>query len=387
MVHGRRGPTRTTPSSTTTLPTLFTSRGIPVLTVDSLPGMRRGGPAPKPGWTSSTTSTPACSPPPSWPRATPALEYVQIVSFGCGHDAYLSDEIIRLHAGRSRGKTPLVLKLDESDVQGPLRHPGALLCGDPERRAAAPRRRRRRLGPAPLPDPYPVKFTARGPAGAGGAGAQHLPRLLPAHGGGHGRRGRADRSPCRWAGEEAIRLRQAATSTTTSASPPRWSSARRLSRSEQRQATTWTTWPSAMAKYMGDCRLTHYGALLRKALDDAGFAAGARSSPTTTRTATTSTRASALRLAAADARLPSRLPMIDVLEELLRQDPPLRAVYGRCRPRPSSRRMDALHHGLDAGRARCGGGLPPGASRPWRRCAVRPLPPAAHACSSWASTC
>ena len=31
-------------------------------------------------------------------------------------------------------------------------------------------------------------------------------------------------------------------------------------------------WPSAMAKYIGDCRLTHYSALLRKALDDAGFA-------------------------------------------------------------------------------------------------------------------
>ena len=28
----------------------------------------------------------------------------------------------------------------------------------------------------------------------------------------------------------------------------------------------------AMAKYIGDCRLTHYSALLRKALDDAGFA-------------------------------------------------------------------------------------------------------------------
>ena len=28
----------------------------------------------------------------------------------------------------------------------------------------------------------------------------------------------------------------------------------------------------AMGKYVGDCRLTHYSALLRKALDDAGFA-------------------------------------------------------------------------------------------------------------------
>ena len=32
------------------------------------------------------------------------LEYVQIVSFGCGHDAYLSDEIIRLMKDIS-GKT------------------------------------------------------------------------------------------------------------------------------------------------------------------------------------------------------------------------------------------------------------------------------------------
>ena len=48
------------------------------------------------------------------------LEYVQIVSFGCGHDAYLSDEIIRLMKEIS-GKTPLVLKVDESDIQGPLR--------------------------------------------------------------------------------------------------------------------------------------------------------------------------------------------------------------------------------------------------------------------------
>ena len=31
----------------------------------------------------------------------PALEYVQLVSFGCGHDAYLSDEICRLMRERS----------------------------------------------------------------------------------------------------------------------------------------------------------------------------------------------------------------------------------------------------------------------------------------------
>ena len=48
------------------------------------------------------------------------LEYVQFVSFGCGHDAYLSDEIQRMMREIS-GKSPLILKLDESEVQGPLR--------------------------------------------------------------------------------------------------------------------------------------------------------------------------------------------------------------------------------------------------------------------------
>ena len=49
----------------------------------------------------------------------PKLEYVQIVSFGCGHDAVISDEISRLMMERS-GKSPLILKMDESDVSGPL---------------------------------------------------------------------------------------------------------------------------------------------------------------------------------------------------------------------------------------------------------------------------
>ena len=44
---------------------------------------------------------------------------MQIVSFGCGHDAKLTDEIIRLMK-EAGPKTPLVLKVDESDVRGPL---------------------------------------------------------------------------------------------------------------------------------------------------------------------------------------------------------------------------------------------------------------------------
>ncbi len=49
----------------------------------------------------------------------PALEYVQIVSFGCGHDAILSDEIIRI-LDEVGHKSPLVLKVDESQAAGAL---------------------------------------------------------------------------------------------------------------------------------------------------------------------------------------------------------------------------------------------------------------------------
>ena len=49
----------------------------------------------------------------------PKLEFVQIVSFGCGHDAVISDEVSRIMM-ESSGKSPLILKMDESDVSGPL---------------------------------------------------------------------------------------------------------------------------------------------------------------------------------------------------------------------------------------------------------------------------
>lgn len=49
----------------------------------------------------------------------PRLEYVQIVSFGCGHDAVITDELNRI-LSEGAGKSPLSLKMDESDVAGPL---------------------------------------------------------------------------------------------------------------------------------------------------------------------------------------------------------------------------------------------------------------------------
>lgn len=97
----------------------FTSMGIPVLTVESLPGVFDQE---IPGQTRMEAvnsyhmrllgaTMVACN--------ESAIELVQIVSFGCGHDATLSDEIMRMLRERSE-KELLMLKLDEGDVRGPV---------------------------------------------------------------------------------------------------------------------------------------------------------------------------------------------------------------------------------------------------------------------------
>ena len=101
------------------LPAMFTRLGIPVLTVDSLPGLEKVDLSRSRldvvnNYHARMLGSAIMA------AQSPHLEYVQIVSFGCGHDAYLSDEIIRMMKAIS-GKIPLILKLDESDIQGPLR--------------------------------------------------------------------------------------------------------------------------------------------------------------------------------------------------------------------------------------------------------------------------
>ncbi len=100
------------------LPTLFTERGIPVLTADAVPGgeevsLKNSLIDVVNNFHARMLSTCVLA------AQSPNMEFVQIVSFGCGHDAYLSDEIIRLMR-ETGSKTPLVLKVDESDIRGPL---------------------------------------------------------------------------------------------------------------------------------------------------------------------------------------------------------------------------------------------------------------------------
>lgn len=97
----------------------FVAQNIPVLTLESLPGVYE---EPLPMQTRlETLNSYHCRLLAGSLIAAkdPALELVQIVSFGCGHDASLTDELSRLMRSKS-DKEVLMLKLDEGDVRGPL---------------------------------------------------------------------------------------------------------------------------------------------------------------------------------------------------------------------------------------------------------------------------
>lgn len=218
---------------------------------------------------------------------SPALEYVQLVSFGCGHDAYLSDEICRLMKERS-GKQPLILKLDESDVAGPLRiRVRSFIETVDERRArqaaieraadegaAAARASGTPACPStpadahPLPDPYPVKYVKadRRVKTILVPNTSHAFSLLMSAA--FARQG-AQAVSLDIGREQAIELGKRYVHNDICFPA-------QMTIGEALAALGSGKWdPHTVAigtgKYIGDCRLTHYAALLRKALDDAGY--------------------------------------------------------------------------------------------------------------------
>lgn len=85
------------------------------------------------------------------------LEYVQLVSFGCGHDAVLTDEIIRILNSRAK-KPPLILKIDESEATGAI---GIRIQSFLETVAIRRKKNKNETKAEPvqeLPSPSPVKF-------------------------------------------------------------------------------------------------------------------------------------------------------------------------------------------------------------------------------------
>ncbi|HJB33670.1 MAG TPA: 2-hydroxyacyl-CoA dehydratase, partial [Candidatus Blautia merdipullorum] len=244
------------------LPDMFTKMGIPVLTADSLPGTEHGELKKSRldvvnNYHARMLSSAILA------AEKDYLEYVQIVSFGCGHDAYLSDEIIRLMKDIS-GKTPLILKLDESDIQGPLR----IRIRSFTETVAMQRSSGKKLTVHELPDPYPVKYTkdSRKEKVALVPNTSHaFSRVMAAAFAGQGIR----TEPLELGREEAIRLGKQYVHNDICFPAQivigEALAALRSGKYDDKEVAI------AMAKYVGDCRLTHYSALLRKALDDAGY--------------------------------------------------------------------------------------------------------------------
>ena len=360
------------------IPEMFTGQGISVLTADSIPGLdkidlsrsrldvvnnyhaRMLGSA-------------------IYAAQHPNLEYVQIVSFGCGHDAYLSDEIIRMMK-EIAGKTPLILKVDESDIRGPLsiRIRSFISSVKMKRRKAlqlqmisAEKRREnpdevpvfpaqkqdiselKKGVPAPRPfrpgevrdlkDPYPQKFQkediedsvvfvpntshAFSRLMAAVFAAQKV-RTVPLPIG----RERAIELGKRYVHNDICFPAQVVIGEALQAiEDPRYAGKKKA---------------VMMGKYIGCCRLTHYGALLRKALDDAGHT----DVPIITNDDVDYHNLHPgfkLNLQAM-IKIAYALPMIDALEDLLRKMRPYETVEGiadKTFDQALDVLMDSIEHG------------------------------------------
>ena len=191
------------------------------------------------------------------------LEYVQLVSFGCGHDAYLSDEITRMMKEIS-GKTPLILKVDESDNQGPL---GIRVRSFLET-VKMGREKHQKLEVKELQEPYPVKFTKenRKEKIALVPNTSHaFCRIMTA-----ALRGQGIRAVALDIGrEEAIRLGKKYVHNDICF--PAQMVIGELIGELKRGGYNQDEVAVGMVKFQCDCRMSHYAGLLRKGLDSAGF--------------------------------------------------------------------------------------------------------------------
>lgn len=323
------------------LPKLFCDQGIPVLTPDAVPGVRevdlsRSRLDIVNNFHARMLGSAVLA------ASTPDLEYVQLVSFGCGHDAYLSDEIVRLMRAVG-GKAPLILKIDESDATGPLRiRIRSFIETTERRRAQEAGRSAAALAPRKLPDPYEVKYTRtdRKRRVVLVPNTSHaFCRLMTAA---MRREGvRAEALPV--GREEAIRLGKRYVHNDI-CFPAQITIGESLAALESGKYD-----PNEVAiitgKYIGDCRLTHYMPLLRRALDDAGYA----QVPVLTNDDVDAHNAyPGFKLSlAASMEIAWGLPMIDALESLLRRMRPYELEPGAA-DAAFERALDALMEGIEA---------------------------------------
>ena len=316
------------------LPEIFTGMGIPVLTADSLPGTEKEDLSRSRldivnNFHARMLSSAIMA------AEKESLEYVQVVSFGCGHDAYLSDEIVRMMSEIS-GKTPLILKVDESDIQGPLR----IRVRSFLETIIMRREQGRKPEIHELKDPYPVKFEKKDRKGktvlipnTSHAFSRLMAAVFSAQG--------VHAVPLELGREEAIKMGKRYVHNDI-CFPAQIVIGEILAALNSGQYDVENT-AVGMAKYIGDCRLTHYSALLRKALDDAGY----KNVPILTNDDEDSHdihpgfRMNML----SGARIAYGLPMIDALEELLRKIRPYELEPGSA-DRAFEQAMDEVINGI-----------------------------------------
>ncbi len=320
------------------LPRLFTEQGIAVLTVDSVPGITRVDLSKSRLDIANNFHARMLSGALIAAR-NEHLEYAQIVSFGCGHDAYLSDEIIRLMHETSQ-TAPLILKVDESSIEGPLRIRVRSFIETINIR----RRQDRRSETHTLSDPYPIKFTDK-------EYEKKMTVLVPNTSHAFSRMMAAVFSkqglnavPIDLGREEAIAYGKKYVHNDI-CFPAQIVIGEALAALDSGKYDTDNV-AIGMAKYIGDCRLTHYSALLRKALNDAGYS----HVPIITNDETDAHdmhpgfRMSVL----SGMRVAFALPMIDVLEELLRKMRPYELVAGEAN-NAFEKAMDTLINSIKGG--------------------------------------
>ena len=364
------------------LPSFFTDLGIPVITADSVPGITEVNLDNSlidivNNFHARMLSSAVIA------AQSPHMEYVQIVSFGCGHDAYLSDEIIRLMK-EVGPKTPLALKVDESDIRGPLGIRTRSFVETIERRRAQEQARHNKTDSHPkdyssvaeeipnqgatpqaesareqtldkqvaletgvkLGDPYPQKFdkTAVKERVVLVPNTSHaFSRIMSAVFSKQGLRtvslpiGR----------ERAIYLGKKYVHNDI-CFPAQIVIGEALEALESGEYDLDHV-AVATGKYIGDCRLTHYAALLRKALDDAGY----EQVPIITNDDVDFHNIHpGFKLSLTSAiRIAFTLPMIDALEELLRKMRPYELKEGSANA-AFDQALDCLVEGLEAGGVR-----------------------------------
>ena len=161
------------------------------------------------------------------------------------------------------GKTPLVLKLDESDIQGPLR----IRVRSFLETLSLRRERGEKEEVRELPEPYPVKFTTadREKLVLVPNTSHAFSRIMASAFAGQGLRTES----LELGREEAIRYGKQYVHNDI-CFPAQMVIGEALAALKSGKYDTKNV-AIGMGKYMGDCRLTHYSRLLRKALDDAGF--------------------------------------------------------------------------------------------------------------------